>query len=70
MVLVRGGRVKDLPGVRYRWCAERSTLWASAAVSKAAPSTGLVSQSRRVGKTLLSPRLCIGGYYKPARLRV
>jgi small subunit ribosomal protein S12 len=25
IVLIRGGRVKDLPGVRYTWCAARWT---------------------------------------------
>jgi small subunit ribosomal protein S12 len=39
IVLVRGGRVKDLPGVRYHSCAARSTPRASTAATRAAPST-------------------------------
>jgi small subunit ribosomal protein S12 len=39
VVLIRGGRVKDLPGVRYHTCAARSTPPASPSASRAAPST-------------------------------
>ena len=40
IVLIRGGRVKDLPGVRYTSYVARSTLVAFRIVSKAAPNTG------------------------------
>ena len=39
IVLVRGGRVKDLPGVRYRIVAVRWTPRVSAAVSRPVPVT-------------------------------
>jgi len=39
VVLIRGGRVKDLPGVRTTWCAARLIRRASRTVSRVVPST-------------------------------
>ena len=39
IVLVRGGRVRDLPGVRIRWCAGRWTPSASRTASNPAAVT-------------------------------
>src|SRR5215203_3125425 len=48
VVLVRGGQVKDLPGVRYKVVRGRSTPSGSTTASRDVPSTGPRSR-RRIG---------------------
>ena len=48
IVLIRGGRVKDLPGVRYHVCAARSMQWVLPTVCRGARST--VPSGRRRDK--------------------
>jgi ribosomal protein S12 len=46
VVMIRGGRVKDLPGVRYHICAVCSTPRASRIASSAAPNTAPSGRSK------------------------
>ena len=54
IVLVRGGRVKDLPGVRYH--IVRGTLDATGVGEKSAPAVAPSTASRRPRRAAAAPR--------------
>ena len=57
IVLIRGGRVKDLPGVRYHIVRERSMPWGCREGSAGVASTGRSAPRRKaVTKELLQRR--------------
>jgi len=49
VVLIRGGRVKDLPGVRYHTCAVRWMLPVSPSAARAVPSMAPSVRSNPAG---------------------
>ena len=47
IVLIRGGRIRDLPGVRYQVVRGRSIPWVSKAASSRAAATAPRKQANR-----------------------